>query len=234
MLHQYLLANRARLIDRCRRKVAQRTAPKATPAELEHGVPLFLDQLIKTLKMEQTSPRGDSRAVSGTAEGKHAGADPIPSEIGESAKLHGRELLEQGFTIDQVVHDYGDVCQAITDLAYEEREIVEVDEFRTLNRCLDNAIAGAVTEYSAHRDAVIVEKAVEDERDLGPDVASDMRDRIKTASLAIAAIRSGRVGVSGSTGALLDKCMAELSALIDRAFAAALPADAQSRSKRAH
>ena len=43
------------------------------------------------------------------------------SEIGTTAALHGRELSLQGFTVDQVVHDYGDLCQAITDLAYERR-----------------------------------------------------------------------------------------------------------------
>jgi hypothetical protein len=33
--------------------------------------------------------------------------------------LHGRALLDLGFNVSQVVHDYGDLCQAITDLAYE-------------------------------------------------------------------------------------------------------------------
>ena len=49
-----------------------------------------------------------------------------------------------GYTADQVVHDYGDLCQAITDLAFERDAPFAVDEFRTLNRCLDNAIADAV------------------------------------------------------------------------------------------
>jgi len=29
------------------------------------------------------------------------------------------QLLDLGFTVDQVAHDYGDPCQAITDLAVE-------------------------------------------------------------------------------------------------------------------
>ena len=69
-------------------------------------------------------------------------------EIGDSAKKHGHDLLKQGFTIDQVVHDYGDVCQSITDLAVELGAPISTDDFRTLNRCLDNAIAGAVTEFT--------------------------------------------------------------------------------------
>ena len=35
-------------------------------------------------------------------------------EMVSSACLHGSDLLRQGFTVSQVVHDYGDVCQSIT------------------------------------------------------------------------------------------------------------------------
>jgi hypothetical protein len=66
------------------------------------------------------------------------------SEIGTSAVAHGASLLGLGYTVDQVVHDYGDLCQSITDLAFERDAPFSVEEFRTLNRCLDNAIADAV------------------------------------------------------------------------------------------
>src|SRR5688572_17690337 len=113
MLHEFLTANRTALIDRCRSKVALRSAPKATDVELEHGIPRFLDQLIKTLQVEQTSEPMRSRKVSGPA----GGGQPVLSEIGATAARHGRELLRSGFTVDQVVHDYGDLCQVITGLA---------------------------------------------------------------------------------------------------------------------
>ncbi len=51
MLHDFLTAQRAELIERCRLKVAGRRAPQATDVELEHGIPLFIDQLIKTLRV---------------------------------------------------------------------------------------------------------------------------------------------------------------------------------------
>ena len=53
--------------------------------------------------------------------------------------------------MSQVVHDYGDVCQAITELAVEMDAPISTDDFRMLNRCLDDAIAGAVTEYGRER-----------------------------------------------------------------------------------
>jgi len=115
MLHEFLTANRDDLIARCRVKVAQRQTPEATQQELEHGIPLFLNQLIKTLQVEQTSEPMLSREVSGPAGGEGSSR----SEMGETAVLHGNELSLRGFTVEQVVHDYGDLCQAITDLAYQ-------------------------------------------------------------------------------------------------------------------
>ena len=214
MLHDFLTAQRAELIERCRLKVAQRRAPQATDAELEHGIPLFIDQLIKTLRVEQTSEPMRSRKVSGPASGQ-----PALSEIGGTAAQHGRELLQHGFTVDQVVHDYGDLCQAVTDLALQYGSPIQADEFRTLNRCLDNAIADAVTEYAYRREVLLAEKGVRALNERLGSLAHELRNLIHTASLALTAIKSGNVGLSGATGAVLDNSLIGLRTLIDHSLA---------------
>ena len=40
----------------------------------------------------------------------------VASDVGTTAALHGRDLFRDGFTIEQVVRDYGDVCQAVISL----------------------------------------------------------------------------------------------------------------------
>ena len=85
VLHEFLTINRADLIERCRLKVIKRLAPKVTDAELTHGIPAFLDQLIKTLQVERTAEPLLSRRVSGPA-----GGGPAVSEIGATATLHGQ------------------------------------------------------------------------------------------------------------------------------------------------
>jgi signal transduction histidine kinase len=215
MLHEFLTSHRNELIERCRLKVARRSAPKATFAEITHGIPLFLEQLIRTLQFEQTSEPMRSRKVSGPA----GGGTPVLSEMGASAALHGRELLQQGFTVDQVVHDYGDLCQAITDLAFERNAAIETDEFRTLNRCLDNAIAEAVTEYAYQRSTVMASNGVQALNERMGFLAHELRDLVHTATLTVTAIRAGNVGMGGATGAVLDRCLAGLRALADRSLA---------------
>jgi signal transduction histidine kinase len=214
MLHEFLAANRSELIARCRLKVGQRSADARPRPELDHGITLFLDQLIKTLGLEQTPEPLRSRKVSGPS----GGGKPVLSEIGETAARHGKELLQHGFTVEQVVHDYGDLCQAVTDLAFELDERIDIDEFRTLNRCLDNAIAVAVTEFSYQRDYVAAEKQASDLNQRLGFFAHELRNHLNTATLALTAIKGGSVGVTGATGAVLERSLVGLRTLIDRSL----------------
>ena len=215
MLHEFLRANQADLIDRCRLKVAQRRAPKPTDAELEHGIPHFLEQLIETLRAEHTHESLRSRRVSGGSGGEGSGA----SEIGRTAARHGRELLQRGFTVDQVVHNYGDLCQAITDLAFEQDAPVGVDEFRTLNRCLDNAIADSVSEFAYQRDLLIEDAGVRSLNERLGFFAHELRNLIQKATLALTALKGGNIGLAGATGAVLDRSLIGLRNLVDRSLA---------------
>jgi signal transduction histidine kinase len=215
MMHEFLIANRTELIARCRAKVAQRAAPGASPRELDHGITIFLEQLIKTLQVEQTAHPLRSRKVSGCS----GGGEPTLSEIGETAAEHGRELLQHGFTIEEVVHDYGDLCQAITDLAFEQNASIGVDEFRTLNRCLDNAIAMAVTEFGYQRDFVVADIRADALNERLGVFAHELRNLVSTATIALHLIQDGNVGFAGATGAVLDSSLVGLRNLIDRSLA---------------
>ena len=165
--------------------------------------------------MEQTPERSLSSSVSGPSGGGNAAL----SEVGNAAMHHGCELGQRGYTIDQVVHDYGDLCQAVTDLAVEHAIRIEVDEFRTLNRCLDNAIADAVTQFSHQRESAIADLASRSFNERLGSLAHDLRNHIHTASLALEAVRAGTVGVHGATGAILGHSLARLRTLIDRSLA---------------
>ena len=215
MLHEFLTDNRIELIARCQAKVALRTAPKPSEEELEHGIPLFLDQLIATLQVETTAEPMESREISGASGGDQAEL----SQLGKTAALHGRELLKQGFTVEQVVHDYGDLCQAITDLAFELRAPIEIDEFRTLNRCLDNGIADAVTAFTRQRDVDVADQQAQETNQRLGFFAHELRNMLMNATLSLSVIKAGNVGLTGATGAILDRSLVAMGNLIDRSLA---------------
>ena len=171
MLHEFVTANRQELIARTRAKVAcdRRRAPPSGSWR-----PAFRCSWISWRR-------------------RCSGARPTPGDlqaIGDTAAIHGGHLLEQGFTVSQVVHGYGDVCQALTELAQETDAAITTEEFHTLNRCLDDAIAQAVTEYARLR-----EQAITDEGTMRSGVlAHELRNRLSAASVGFELIKRGTVG----------------------------------------
>ena len=197
MLDTFISKNRENILVQARARVAGRCAPKATTVELTDGLPLFLDQLGAALRRMESGQNADHSAIEKTA------------------SAHGGELLRMGLNVGQVVHDYGDICQVITALAIEQETRISSEEFKTLNLCLDDAIAEAVTEFSRLRERGL---ASEETERLGV-LAHELRNLINTASLTFESIRSGRVAPGGSTGVLLARSLAGLSDLIDRSLA---------------
>jgi len=209
MLHEFVTANREELIKRCKAKVARRFEPAQVPPAIDHGVPLFLRQLANMLRTEQLS-----LAAADTVASKEIVSS---SEIARAAAIHGADLLRQGFTIDQVVHEYGDVCQSVTELALEVDSRISTEEFRTLNRCLDDAIADAVRSWGQSRQIMIDDRSVSLQARL--DAFESEHGRLVDVALrAFAAIKTGNVGVGGSTGALLFHSITELQRLAQLAF----------------
>lgn len=216
MLHLFLSNNRSTLIDRCLLKVAQRSEPTVDQVTSLYGIPLFLDQLIETLQIEQTDFPKEGRRVSGPP-----GGPSVNSEVGQSAKSHGRELSENGFTLEQVVHDYGDLCQAITDLALELEVDIQIGEFRTLNRCLDNGIADAVTEFAYQRRLISDDREEQAMNHRVGVLIHELRDHLDAAIHAVSAIKSGQAGFGGATGAVLDRSLGGMRTIIQRTLAEA-------------
>ena len=211
-MHNFLANNRDELIARCKAKVAQRPRRIATEEQLRNGVPLFLEQLRRTLVAEKDGQAGESLTISGPS----GGSAQSLSELGVAAAAHGKQLLELGFTVDQVVYDYGDLCQAISDLAVERDAPFSVEQFRTLNRCLDNAIAGAVTEFSSQRDAAMARQQFSEVNERLGMLVQELRKSVGTATLAVSALESGNLPISGATGGVLKRSLSALATLIDR------------------
>lgn len=209
MLHEFLTQNRSELIARCRAKVATREH-FATAEQLQNGVPMLLEQLIRILRSEQLNHALEGRLISIIQDGGRG-----RGEVGVSATLHGEDMLALGFTVDEVVHNYGDLCQAITDLAVERNAPFSVDEFRTLNRCLDNAIAYAVTAFSLKHDFIESDRHDAEENKRMGFFAHELRNLLGTAKLAYSACKTGNLSLGGATGAILERSLDGLGSMIN-------------------
>jgi hypothetical protein len=77
-------------------------------------------------------------------------------------------------------------------------------DFRTLNRCLDDAIAGAVTQHAS-------------EQELTRDgESSELRTLLNAAITAFEVLQTGSVGIAGRTGGVVHRSLIGARDLIDR------------------
>ena len=197
VLADFLHTHREEVLSRARLYLADRNDPASSELELTHGLPIFLTQLGKALTRAADAEPPDHRELQATAE------------------KHGLELFDEGLSVAQVVHDYGGLCQVITTLAMEKKLSLGAEEFQTLNLCLDDAIAGAVTAYAKHREGTVREEGSER---LGV-LTREMRALLESALLSFTSIKKGIVTASGSTGSLHERSLTALMRLVDRSLA---------------
>ena len=197
MLRDFIGDNREEILARARLQASSRIGFVATEAELESGLPLFVEQLRDAL-LRQTSRQA-----------------PDHADIKGSATAHGQVLFAEGLSMEQVVHDYGHICQAITGLAVDKKAAIASDDFQTLNLCLDDAIAGAVASYAHQRERAV---AAEGTERLGV-LAHEMRNLLNTALMSFESIKAGVVAPGGSTSAMHERSLMGLLTLIDRSMA---------------
>ena len=217
MLHTFITANREELIRRCRVKVAKRSSPPVTEDELKHGVPHFLKQLVGVLRHDEE----DKAAKGGSIPGSPATHTYGAKEADETGALHGTELFKRGYTVDQVAHDYGDLCQAITELAKKTKAAITVDEFHTFNRLLDNSIAAAVVafgRYEKEKRSARSDGGAEIMHERLGTLAEEQRVLLDTALKALDALKVGNIGVMGATGTVLEDSLLKMRDLIDKSL----------------
>ena len=193
MLHEFLTTNREEILTRTRARFAARMAPRPATDDLVEGIPRFFDQLVQSLRAPAFSSL----------------------ELKNGATLHGKRRMHMGFTVSQLVHDYGDVCQTVTQLAIDSEVPISTEEFQRLNGSLDDAIAEAVTEHARARETCIFEGEAERRAVLG----HELRNLLHTASLAYQALTRETARMGDSTGAVLGRSLCGLRKLVDRALA---------------
>jgi hypothetical protein len=213
VLREFIHTHRRDLIERCSFKVSQRSSPSTSATELQFGVPLILEQLCQALLDEQSSPTSQEGSVFGDAPNTAGWI-----EAGRTAALHGIELFNLGYSLDQVVHDYGDLCQAVTELASEVAAPITLDEFHTFNRLLDYSIASAVSAFGRLQHSGTAGEGAQALHDRLGTLAEEQRRLLDTALSALDALKVGNIGLMGATGTVLEDTLLKLRNLVDRSL----------------
>lgn len=193
-----LVVHTDRILARARAKATGPDAARGQEWQREAGGPLFLAQLADTLRREQ-----------------ELAARSTSAEISAGAALHGRELGRAGVTVAEVVHEYGNLGAAVVELAADLGSPISSDEFRTLTRCLDEAVAQAVTECDRQREVALVRART----DRAGFLTHELRSRLAEAIAAFESLQTGQFGIASSTGAVLGRNLLAMRQLINRSVA---------------
>ncbi len=194
MLHEFLLSHKKEILELCEKKSKSLAGTHTTSEQLKLGLPLFYDQLITVLSAKMN-------------------AAP-PQDMLEEAASHGKEFLRLGYSLSHVVHSYGAMCQAITELATMKNKNISAEEFNLFNGCLDVAIASAVSEYEYRSN---LQSEAREVKHLGF-LTHELRNALSTATIASGMIRAGLVGTNGSTATVLEESLSRMAHLIDRSL----------------
>jgi len=197
MFHEFLALHRDEILRRSRCHLLKEVVLLPTEEDLARGLPVFLDQLIESLRRYNGSRPGENL------------------EIGQSALQFGQKLSQLGFTVTQLVHGYGAVSEAATGLAHVYADEIDPEEHEVLNAALDIAIANAVDGYQKERDRGSI---LRDTDRLGVS-AHELRSALAAASVSFLALKKSKAGCKGRIADRLQDSLGRMRRLIDRALA---------------
>jgi len=197
MFHEFLEQHRAEILRRSRHRLLEEVVLRPTEDDLASGLPLFLGQLIESLR-------------------RYNGSSPVGElEIGKDALQFGRKLSRLGFTVTQLVHGYGAVSEAATALAHACAAEIGPEEHEVLNAALDIAIAQAVNGYQRERDRGTTDRAPGDKGHH----AHGLRTALAAACVSFRALKRTGARCDGRIGRRLERSLGRMRGLIDHALA---------------
>jgi signal transduction histidine kinase len=160
--------------------------------ELVDHLPAFLDQVVAALQRRESADDGL-----------------------EAAEDHGVHRLALGFSLDQVVREYGAMRTAIFAVAGDAGVEVGTRDYEVIFDCVINGIAGAVSEYSRQRDAEMQRQATEHVAF----IAHELRNPLSSATLAVAALQANqKLDPTERAVKILDRGLQLMQDLVDHSL----------------
>lgn len=189
MLRELIKDRRDEIVVRTHEMTSLRSMQKSS-TDLNDTMPRFLDLLSEALR---------SSPARGMA-------------VAEEARVHGSHSSGLELSVSQVVHRYGDICQAVVELAMKLDQPIDAAEFGAFSRLLDECIASALVEYEIQRDTAILRNGAE----IAVSLALTFKCRLAIAIAASSALANGPLDTNGRIEALLDESLQRLQALLDQ------------------
>jgi hypothetical protein len=185
--------HREEILARCQAHARARSGGAASAAALDAGLLLLLGDLAEEL--DEQVPCATATDWAGAA-------------------ARGGDLFRMGFTACQVVHSYCDIRQATGAIANERGLARDTEEICTLHRCVDAALARAITEHAAAAAAALRHEA-DHRMEL---FIHDLRNGLTVALLAFDTLKRCGGDLDSTTGTLLNRGLLRIRAVMEQSI----------------
>lgn len=207
MLYDFLVQNQKEILSKTMKKTLNLEALSPDSDLLKRSLPIFYNQLKSSLLLQKES-------TPSTAAKDEITRYEQENLVKKEAEIHGAELMRLGYTLPHVVYTYGTLCQSINELAEAQNVSFTKEEFQNLNRCLDIAIAAAITGHELSRSARDTHREIER---LGY-LAHELRNALSSVNISLQLIKKGTAGFNGTTGQVLGKSLKRIEEIIERSL----------------
>lgn len=197
-LHEFLAAHSVELLELCVAKLRP-LALHRSDDEIEADLPRILTDVIDAMR---------------SGDGEQSAA---VSDLSCAAASLGRQRQRLGLDIKLASLSLGMISASMGELAGRMNLSFPANEYKLFNECLDEGVAVAIAEYwsAAHQN-----QEREHAKRLGF-FAHELRNSLSTATMAFDVLRSGQVGVTGSTGDVLHRSLQRMQGLLAQTLLAA-------------
>jgi signal transduction histidine kinase len=181
-------------IDRMRRN-----APDRTDEELADDMDTLIDEVVRALARD-------------------AGVDtnsPLPGRS-ETAMHHGGDRQRRGYPIANLAMDIGSISDSVGELGARRGLSFAAREYQVFNQCIDTAIGSSLEQFSRQEH----EQQDEETTERFGFLAHELRNALSGGRVAFAILKHGQVGINSRTGAILERSLARVEALISQTLLA--------------
>jgi signal transduction histidine kinase len=195
-LHEFLAANRDRLLARVVEKLRERS-PGSSDEQLRDGLPEVIDQIVRMLR-------------------RAAGLDAGEPKVREAGSHVGGRRQRDADDVSLVAFSIGAISDSMGELGKQADLSFHAGEYQVFNQCIDDGVAGAIEAYVGQERT---QRDLQHSKRIGF-LAHELRNALAGARIAYVNLKKGIFGINSKTGDVLGRSIDLMDRLVGQTLAA--------------
>jgi signal transduction histidine kinase len=190
LLHEFMSAHRAEILQVCRLELRSRHVENA--AALDGHITLFFDEMLHAIRRDQ---------------GVRESSSPLPEGSTTAAQI-GEEQQQAGIAVNHVPVVFAAISQSLAAIGEKYELTLSAEEYKMLNRCLDTGVATSIENFW-RKEADSNNRRMTESFGF---IAHELRNALGNAKMAFSLLRAGGLDIHGKTAEVLARNLERMEA----------------------